>query len=190
MMAGTYWIWPQITNKRLYSRPIALAQVVIWFGGMALMSNAMHVAGLFGVPRRTAEPQYQSFSFDTVFGTVGELRLQIAIGGTLLFVSTLLFLTNLALSWGNPETSGLGQTLPPALSGPTDSPQVLDNMKLWASIALVLVVLAYALPLGAIINDSGLLGPGGSAYPVVVDATRLLTDELVDAVSAVVGVVA
>jgi cytochrome c oxidase subunit 1 len=189
MMAGTYWLWPQITNKRLYSRPIALAQVVMWFGGMALMSNAMHVAGLFGVPRRTAEPQYQSFGFDTVFGTVGELRLQIAIGGTLLFVSTLLFLTNLALSWGNPKTSGLGQTLPPALSGPTDSPRVLDNMKLWASIAFVLVVLAYALPLGAIIGDSGLLGPGGNAYPVVVDVTRLVIGEFAD-VLGITGVVA
>jgi len=176
MMAGTYWLWPQITNKRLYSRPIALGQVVMWFGGMALMSNAMHVAGLFGVPRRTAEPQYQSFSFETVFGTVGELRIQIAVGGALLFLSTVLFLSNLMLSWGNPKTSGLGQTLPPALSGPSDSPRVLDNLKLWTVIALVLVVLAYALPLGSIVADSGLLGPGGNAYPVIVDVSQILTE--------------
>jgi cytochrome c oxidase subunit 1 len=169
MMAGTYWLWPQITNRELYSRPIALAQVVIWFGGMALMSNAMHVGGLFGIPRRTAEPQYQSFSFDTAFGGVGELRIQLALGGTLLFVSTLLFLVNLGMSLGAPKRSGFGQRLPDALSGPDDSPQVLDNVGLWAGIALVLVVLAYALPLGSIVIDSGLFGPGGAAYPAVVE---------------------
>ena len=166
-MAGTYWLWPQLTNRRIYSRPIGLAQVVMWFGGMALMSNAMHVAGLFGVPRRTAEPQYEAFDFPAVFGTIGELRIQIAIGGTLLFISTLLFIANLALSMDMPTQSDLGQTLPPALSGPEDSPRGLDNMKLWAGIALLLVVLAYVLPLGAIVQDSGLLGPGGDAYPAV-----------------------
>ena len=184
-MAGTYWLWPQITNRRLYSRPIALAQVVMWFGGMALMSNAMHVAGLFGVPRRTAEPQYEAFDFPALFGTIGELRMQIAIGGTLLFISTVLFLANLVLSMDMPIQTDLGQRLPPALSGPEDSPRVLDNMKLWAVIALVLVVLAYALPLGAIIQDSGLLGPGGDAYPA---AIAPVVDWLHGAVTALTGV--
>jgi cytochrome c oxidase subunit 1 len=83
----------------------------------------------------------------------------------------------------------MGQTLPPALSGPSDSPRILDNMKLWATIAFVLVVLAYALPLGAIVADSGLLGPGGNAYPVIADVSRLLTEGFAEAADAVVGVV-
>ena len=190
MMAGTYWLWPQLTNRRLYSRPIGLLQVVVWFGGMALMSNAMHVSGLYGIPRRTAEPQYQGFDFSTAFGSVAELNVQLAIGGTLLFVSALLFLANLAFSWGNPTTSGLGQTLPPALSGPDDSPRVLDNMRLWAAIALVLVALAYALPLGAIVADSGLFGPGGDAYPVtvVLDSVAVAAERLTASVAGGVGV--
>ena len=185
MMAGTYWLWPQLTNRRLYSRPIGLLQVVVWFGGMALMSNAMHVSGLYGIPRRTAEPQYQGFDFSTAFGSVAELNIQLAVGGTLLFVSALLFLANLAFSLGTPKMSGLGQTLPPALSGPEDSPQVLDNMRLWAAIALVLVALAYALPLGAIVADSGLFGPGGDAYPVTiaVDAVTVAAERLVAALA-------
>ena len=194
MMAGTYWLWPQLTNRRLYSRPIGLLQVVVWFGGMALMSNAMHVSGLYGIPRRTAEPQYQGFDFSTAFGSVAELNVQLAVGGTLLFVSSVLFLSNLALSWGNPTTSGLGQRLPPALSGPDDSPRVLDNMRLWAAIAIVLVALAYALPLGAIVADSGLFGPGGDAYPVTVvfDTIAVAAERLAASVGAsladVVGV--
>jgi cytochrome c oxidase subunit 1 len=189
-MAGTYWLWPQLTNREIYSRPIALGQVVLWFGGMALMSNAMHVSGLFGIPRRTAEPQYTGFEFETAFGSVGELNIQLALGGTLLFISTLLFLGNLALSLDMPKTSGMGQTLPPALSGPTDSPRVLDNLKLWTAIALVLVVLAYVLPLGAIIADGGLLGSGGDAYPALVaHGLAVLPEAAGEAVARLLGVI-
>ncbi|EMA67137.1 b(o/a)3-type cytochrome-c oxidase subunit 1 [Halorubrum kocurii] len=165
-MAATYWIWPQITNKPIYSRTIGLVQVVVWFIGMALMSNAMHAQGIMGVPRRTAEPEYSGFEYATMFGGFEELNIQIAIGGTLLFVSTVLFIGNLVLTMGNPKVSGLADPLPPALSGPNDSPKVLDNLRLWVGIALTLVVLAYALPLAAIIQRGGLLGPGVGTYPV------------------------
>ena len=50
---------------------------------------------------------------------------------------------------------------------------MLDNLALWSGIAVVLVVLAYALPLGSIIADSGLLGPGGTAYPAVLTPDSL-----------------
>ena len=186
MMAGTYWLWPQISNKPIYSKPIGLFQVVLWFIGMALMSNAMHAQGILGVPRRTAEPEYAGFEYSTAFGGFGELNVQIAIGGTLLFVSTILFIGNLVLTMGNPKVSGLAETLPPALSGPKDAPQVLDNLRLWFAIALVLVVLAYALPIAAIINRGGLFGPGVDAFPVWVTPAF---DVLTDATGALVGTV-
>ncbi len=173
-MAATYWLWPQLTNRQLYSRPIALGQVVLWFVGMALMSNAMHVMGLFGVPRRTAEPQYQGFDFVASFGSITELRIQLALGATLLFVSTLLFAANIALSSWTPTVSGHGHRLPDPLSGPGDSPVVLDNLKLWFGIGMVLVVLAYTLPLASIVQDSGLFGRGIDAYPAIVETPILL----------------
>ena len=168
-MAATYWLWPQLTNKPLFSRPIALTQVVLWFVGMALMSNAMHVMGLFGVPRRTAEPQYEGFEFVASFGSITELRMQLALGATLLFISTVLFVVNIALSTGSPTQPGLGQPLPKPLSPAADSPEVLDNLKLWFGIAMVLVVLAYALPLTSIVGDSGIIDRGVSAAPVMID---------------------
>ncbi|WP_256402287.1 b(o/a)3-type cytochrome-c oxidase subunit 1 [Halorubrum salinum] len=196
-MAATYWIWPQISNKPIYSRTIGLFQVVLWFIGMALMSNAMHAQGIMGVPRRTAEPEYSGFDYPTMFGGFEELNIQIAIGGTLLFVSTVLFIGNLVLTMGNPKVSGLADPLPPALSGPDDAPQVLDNLRLWVGIALTLVVLAYALPLAAIINRGGLLGSGVGTYPVwlgpafdaLVSALTPLADGARDAAAALVGVV-
>lgn len=169
-MAATYWLWPQITNKPIYSRSIGLFQVVLWFIGMALMSNAMHAQGLLGAPRRTAEPEYSGFDYPVAFGGFEELNVQIAIGGTLLFLSTVLFIGNLVLTMGNPRVSGLAETIRPALSGPDDAPEVLDDLRIWVGIAVTLVVLAYALPLAAIINDGGLLGPGVGTYPVWIDA--------------------
>ncbi|QKY17028.1 b(o/a)3-type cytochrome-c oxidase subunit 1 [Halorubrum sp. CBA1229] len=185
-MAATYWIWPQISNKPIFSRSIGLFQVVLWFIGMALMSNAMHAQGIMGVPRRTAEPEYSGFDYPTMFGGFEELNIQIAIGGTLLFVSTVLFMANLVLTMGNPKVSGLAESLPPALSGPDDAPRVLDSLRLWVGIALTLVVLAYALPLAAIIQRGGLLGPGVGTYPVWL-APAL--DALAGAVTPVVGAV-
>ena len=168
-MAATYWLWPQLSNKPIYSPQIGLAQVVLWFIGMALMSNAMHAQGLLGVPRRTAEPEYSGFDYPLAFGGFEELNLQLALGGSLLFVSTVLFIANLVVTAGNPRVSGLAESLPPALSGPEDAPRVLDDLRLWVSIAVVLVVLAYALPLAAIVQDGGPLGPGIDASPVWID---------------------
>ncbi|WP_135823247.1 b(o/a)3-type cytochrome-c oxidase subunit 1 [Halorussus ruber] len=170
MMAGSYWLVPQLTGKRLYSRPIGLLQVVLWFVGMVLMSNAMHRAGLVGIPRRTAEPQYQSFDFTAVIGTVGELRAQIAIGGTLLFLSVVLFLFNILLSaFEEPIANPVDDRLPAPLSGASGSPLVLDDLRLWTGIAVVLVILAYTLPLAGIVGDAGFFGnvPG---VPVWVSA--------------------
>jgi len=177
-MAGTYWLWPQLTNRQLYSRPIGLAQVVIWFVGMALMSNAMHVMGLFGVPRRTAEPQYQGFDFLASFGSITEFRLQLALGATLLFISTVLFVGNIAASSGTPKRSGHGRPLSQPLSGAADSPAVLDNLRLWFGIAMVLVVLAYTLPLVSIIDGGGLLGRGVEPVPVIAEPLTTLAEPL------------
>jgi cytochrome c oxidase subunit 1 len=165
-MAGTYWLLPQLTRRSIYSKKIGLFQVILWFVGMTLMSNAMHRGGLIGIPRRTAEPQYSGFAFDAGFSTVGELRFQIALGGTLLFASLVLFLGNVVVSLLEPPMEeSFDASLEPALSGPEDAPEVLDNLALWTAIALVLVVLAYVLPLGAIVADGGLFGPGVDAYP-------------------------
>ncbi|MFW5974205.1 MAG: b(o/a)3-type cytochrome-c oxidase subunit 1 [Natrialbaceae archaeon] len=196
-MAATYWLWPQISNKPIFSRQIGLFQVVLWFIGMALMSNAMHAQGILGVPRRTAEPEYANFEYPAMLGGFEELNVQIAIGGTLLFVSTVLFLTNVVLTMGNPRIAGLSETLSPALSGPDDAPPVLDRLRLWVGIALVLVVLAYALPLAAIVDRGGLFGPGVGTYPVwvtplldaVANAASVLLATLVDAAAPVVEVV-
>ena len=180
-MAASYWFIPQVTGKKLFSRPAALLQVVLWFVGMTFMANAMHRQGLLGIPRRTAEPWYEGFEFETAVGSVGELNLQIAIGGTLLTISILLFLAIVVLTAVAGSTGATDDNVIPApLSGPDDSPLVLDNLKMWTAIAAVLVVLAYTLPLASIVDRGGLLGPGGSAYPMVVDTVVFVAQVTLD----------
>jgi cytochrome c oxidase subunit 1 len=166
-MAITYWILPQLTGRTLKYKKLALAQPYTWFVGMTLMSNALHRAGLAGIPRRVSEPEYRTVTYDPPFGTVSEMQWQVAIGGTILFVSLIFFLVVVVASWrgGEKVDTPVDDTLPPPLSGPEHSPKILDNMTLWVGIAIVLVLLAYTLPLADMVMD-GLFSPGAPPSPV------------------------
>ncbi len=186
-MAGSYWLIPQMTGRRLASKPIALLQVVLWFVGMTFMANSMHRSGLIGIPRRTAEPQYQGFEFEAALGSVSELNAQLAIGATLLFLSLTLFLWNMLITAFNKSAESPGENvIPTPLSGPDDSPAVLDNMKLWTAIAVVLVILAYTLPLASIVSRGGLLGRGGDAFPVSIDYLALFAQVALESAAGLV----
>jgi cytochrome c oxidase subunit 1 len=167
-MAISYWLYPQVTGKRLQFRGVAQLQPYVWFGGMVLMSNAMHRAGLAGVPRRTAEPEYEQVVYEGIVGGIGEMRLQIAIGGTLLFLGAVMFLVVILGTWLADRGRGrlrVSSALPPALSGPEQSPRVLDDMRVWVLIAVVLVVIAYGVPIATMVSD-GALTPGAPPVPV------------------------
>ena len=168
-MAVSYWLVPQITGKPLRGRTAAIVQPYLWFLGMTLMSNALHRAGIAGVPRRTAEPEFNQFpiGFEGIVGGIAEMRLQIAVGGVVLFVSLALFLWSMALTWYGDRGGQLSVNgdIPDPLSGPEHAPLVLDNLRLWLAIAIVLVVLAYTLPLWGMVSD-GLFQPGSPPIPV------------------------
>jgi cytochrome c oxidase subunit 1 len=166
-MAITYWLLPQVTGKNLKLKTVAMVQPFTWFIGMTLMSNAMHRAGLAGVPRRTAEPQYANVKFENVIGGIAEMRLQIAIGGTILFIALLMFLAVVVATWVGERSTKLevNSELPKPLSGPEHSPVVLDDLRIWALIAIVLVVIAYGPPLWSMVAD-GLFAPGSPPIPV------------------------
>jgi cytochrome c oxidase subunit 1 len=166
-MAGAYWLLPQLTGKRLRLYGVATVQPYLWFFGMTLMSNAMHRAGLAGVPRRTAVPEYERVSFEGVVGGIAEMRIQIAIGATLLFVSLAMFLAVVAATWLAPKGGQLrvNGVIPEPLSGPEHSPRVLDDMRLWLVVAVVLVLLTYTFPVVSMVAD-GIFQPGSPPLPV------------------------
>jgi len=165
-MAVSYWLIPQLTGKKLKHKTLALIQPYAWFLGMTLMSNAMHRGGLAGIPRRTAEPTYSGFQFHAVFGSIGEIKWQIAIGATILTISLFMFIWVIAATWWKGEESEqpVDESIPEPLSGAEYTPAVLDNIKLWLAIAIILVILAYSFPLWSMIKD-GLFSPGVPARP-------------------------
>jgi len=71
---------------------------------MALMSNAMHAQGILR-PRGGPQSRVIRLTHPTMFGGFEELTIQTEDGGTLLFVSTVLFIGNPCSRW-NPKVSG------------------------------------------------------------------------------------
>jgi len=166
-MAVTYWLLPQITGKRLRLRTVAAVQPYLWFVGMVFMSNAMHRAGLAGVPRRTSIPQYAQVVFRPPISGMSELHLQIALGAAILFVSLLCFLAVVVATWlgaRGAEPLAVNGHVPDALSGPEAGPRILDDFRVWVAIAVVLVVIAYSVPIASMLQH-GLFTPGSAPIP-------------------------
>jgi cytochrome c oxidase subunit 1 len=158
-MGILYWLVPYLTGKKLWQPKAALVQVWLWFVGMAIFSNAMHVVGLLGAPRRTPlglapyiPPEWS-----------GHL-LRVGIGGAILFVSVYLFVVVVAvtaLSKKKAEASEQVQVpVAEALRDPQLTPNWLDRWVPWMVGTIVLIVLAYGPQLVDQIANMALTSPG------------------------------
>lgn len=138
-MGITYWLVPLLRGRTLWSGRMALVQAWLWFIGMAIMSNAQHRLGLMGMPRRTMigsspylQPEWQS-----------SLPL-VGIGGTILFVSAILYFGNMLLTVvASREPAVVEVPFAEALSGPENAPVILDRWRPWLALAMVLIAIAY-----------------------------------------------
>jgi cytochrome c oxidase subunit 1 len=158
-IGASYGLIPALSGRKLFAPRLALVQVYTWFVGMAIMSTAMHWAGLLGSPRRTSDVTY--------FGAHGAATwhpemLWAAFGGTLVAVSVLMFIIVATGTYAFNKPAAI----PPAFSfAATDedameTPPVLDRLGRWAIVALALAVLAYAGPLSAELGAHASLAPG------------------------------
>jgi cytochrome c oxidase subunit I len=138
-MGITYWLLPTLCGRALWGRRLALAQVWLWFAGMAIFSHAMHQLGIMGAPRRTmlGAAAYVQPEWRSTMAWVG-------IGGTILFASSLLYFLNVVLTL---TLSRRPAPAPPefaeAMSGPDHSPLILDRWRPWLALAAVLIAIAY-----------------------------------------------
>jgi cytochrome c oxidase subunit 1 len=138
-MGISYWLVPVLSGHALWSRRLALTQVWLWFVGMAVFSYALHSLGFLGVPRRTplgaaayAEPAWQA------------LLPLVGIGGSLLFVSGILYFLNLVLTlWLSRAPAPAFPGFAEAMSGPEHAPAILDRWRPWIALAIVLILIAY-----------------------------------------------
>jgi cytochrome c oxidase subunit 1 len=155
-MGITYWLVPHLAGRALWSRPLALVQVWLWFAGMLIFSPTLHELGLRGMPRRTAigHASYMQAEWTTLLPLVG-------IGGTLLFVSALLYFLNMGLtavaSRRDPQPAlGFAE----AVSGPDHAPAFLDRWRPWLALAAILIVIAYGPTLTRLVAATPLTTPG------------------------------
>jgi cytochrome c oxidase subunit 1 len=155
-MGITYWLVPLLCGRALWSRGLALVQVWVWVVGMFVFSNAMHRLGLMGMPRRTmigAAPYIQP-EWKPVLPLV-------AVGGSLLTLSALLYFANLLLTLvasREPYTEGV--PFAEALSGPDHAPALFDRFRPWLVLATILIVLAYGPSLVRLIATTPFDTPG------------------------------
>ncbi len=157
-MGVTYWMIPHLTGKALWGRRVALFQTWTWFVGMIIFSNAMHMLGLLGAPRRTplGKALYVPESWD------GHL-MRVSIGGAILLVSVLTYVYIMVRTIAGPKVEkALVPAVPVAqpLRPSQQTPLWLDRFKPWLIGAGVLLVIAYGPQLVDQIFNMNLNAPG------------------------------
>jgi len=158
-IGASYRLIPALSGRKLFAPRLALASVYTWFGGMVVMSMSMHWAGLLGAPRRTSDVTY--------LGAQGALSwhpemVGAAIGGTFVALAVLMFIVVATGTYLTDIKSG--DTVPFAFA-PIDenagsTPVILDKLGRWATLAIVVAVLAYAGPIAQHLSDHAYLAPG------------------------------
>lgn len=147
----TYWLIPAMTGRKLTPRlnQLGVIQSVIWAIGMFIMSVAMHIVGLYGAPRRTAYTTYSGHA--DAAGWAGYYA-AMAIGGVIVFISLVLLIYNIIALLRAPKGY---EEYPIAESAEAEerTPQFLENWKAWIGIAVVLILIAYAVPVNEMITD-------------------------------------
>jgi cytochrome c oxidase subunit 1 len=152
----TYWLVPYLTGHALWSRRLALAQVWTWAVGMVIFSHALHNLGVLGAPRRTplgaasyVQPEWRHDMLMT------------GIGGSILFVSAMLYFANLVLTAVRSRAPAPAvPAFTEAMSGPDHSPAILDRWKPWLVIAAILILVAYGPNLVRLAVTTPLTTPG------------------------------
>lgn len=155
-----YWLVPYLTGHTLTPRMnrLGIIQTILWTIGMALMSGAMHLVGLFGAPRRTAYTTYSDHpqAIDWI-----PYQVAMAIGGTILFIAILLLMYIIGyLAFKAPKGEmdfPVGEVEEEAVS----TPVVLENWKLWVGICAALILIAYTIPFWHMIDHAP---PGSPGY--------------------------
>jgi cytochrome c oxidase subunit 1 len=154
----TYWLVPHLAGKQLWSPRTALVQAWTWFVGMVIFSNAMHMLGLLGAPRRTplGEAPYVPDEWN------GHL-LRVSIGGMILLVSVILYLVVMYKTFRAPKAAPADVPEAPiaeSIRDPQLTPVWLDRFKPWLIGAGLLLLFAYGPQLVDQIMNMNLNAPG------------------------------
>jgi cytochrome c oxidase subunit 1 len=159
-MGTCYWLVPKVSGRELELKVLAKVQPYLWFLGMVLFSFTGHIAGLLGLPRRIFTTSYN----EAVQARAWEWLTSIsALGGIVLFASAGLFvlvmLGTLLAGERKPQSEIVWAE---SLGTPAGGYQstIWDRLGLWFAVAVVLVVIAYAIPLWDLLHLTRYGSPG------------------------------
>jgi cytochrome c oxidase subunit 1 len=146
-MGACYWLVPRVSGRELELGLLAKVQPYLWFAGMALFSFTGHITGLMGLPRRLFETGYGGAEQAKVWEG---LTTTSALGGLLLHVSTAFFMlvmlgTLLAGRRREPAPIEWAEALHTREGGFRET--IWDRLGLWFVLAVILVLIGYAVPL-------------------------------------------
>jgi cytochrome c oxidase subunit 1 len=157
-MGITYWLVPYLTGRKLWQPKLAVAQAWLWFIGMLIFSNAMHVVGLLGAPRRTPlglAPYIPEEWSGHLF--------RIGLGGAILFIAAYLYITIMIVTVVRKKAPADEQVVPPvaeSIQDPQDTPGWLDRWVVWLVITVALLIIAYGPNLFDQLTNMELTSPG------------------------------
>jgi cytochrome c oxidase subunit 1 len=146
-MGACYYLVPRISGRALELGLLARVQPYLWFLGMALFSFTGHIAGLMGLPRRVFATDYAGAAQAQAWHGLTSLS---ALGGIVLFASAGFFVLSMLGTLLAGQKTGIA---PIEWAEPLETPPggftrtIWDRLGFWFLIAVVLVVLAYAIPL-------------------------------------------
>lgn len=142
----SYWLVPYLSKRVLTPamNRLGVIQTVIWTIGMIFMAVSMHIVGLFGSPRRTSFTTYGDFAsqlgWDPYMTAVG-------VGATLLLIAVIIqvyAVFNLMFFAPKGETEF---PIAEEEEGAAKTPYWTERWGVWVILMLVVVSMAYVLPI-------------------------------------------
>jgi cytochrome c oxidase subunit I len=144
-MGVAYYLLPRLLGRELELGLLARVQPYLWFIGMALFSFSNHITGLMGMPRRVMEATYGGSPIAAQWKLLTGVS---AVGGLFLFASAGFFVLVMLGTWlagkrQDPQPIEWAEPLHPVAARTT----LLDRYGLWTIVAILIVLIAYAVPL-------------------------------------------
>ena len=159
-MGASYWLVPKVSGRELELKLLAKVQPYLWFLGMVLFSFTGHIAGLLGLPRRVFATGYGDAAQAHSWATLTSIS---AIGGVVLFASAGFFvLVMVGTLLAGERRAQAPITWAEALAEPSGGYRsgIWDRLGLWFVVAVVLVAIAYVIPLWDLLHLTRYGSPG------------------------------
>ncbi|MFZ5625403.1 MAG: cbb3-type cytochrome c oxidase subunit I [Gemmatimonadota bacterium] len=159
-MGACYWLVPRVSGRQLELDLLAKVQPYLWFLGMALFSFTGHAAGLLGLPRRVFATNYGDAPQAQAWALLTSIS---AAGGIVLFASAAFFVlvmlgTLLAGKKAEQPPIEWAESLGTPAAGYASG--LWDRLGLWFGVAVVLVAIAYVIPLWDLVHLPRYGSPG------------------------------